>query len=177
MTVIQAAKTLSSLKIKEKALIFSFLAFLTIFFPTFFHSQPITGSLVNMSLILAVFLIGLPGAVLLGIMPSIFALAFGLLPLALAPMVPFIIAGNVILIIVYRHLGKKNFGFAVITAAFCKFLFLYASVTLLLNFLPDKSQLLPLASMMGWAQFLTAFSGGILAFLVLFFLKKTEKNI
>lgn len=172
----QSIKIFSFLKVKEKILIFSALAILAVYLPTIIHSQPVTGSLVNMSLILAVFLIGPLEAVLLGLMPSVFALASGLLPLVLTPMVPFIMAGNAILVGIYYYLGRKNFGFAIVVAAFGKFLFLYAAANLLINFLSNSKQMLGFASMVGWAQFLTAVTGGILAYIVLFFVKKIKNN-
>jgi len=172
----QSIKILSSLKVKEKVFIFSALAILTVYLPTIIHSQPVTGSLVNMSLVLAVFLIGPLEALLLGLMPSVFALASGLLPLPLTPMVPFIMAGNAILVVIYYYLGRKHFGLAIIAAAFGKFLFLYAIASLLINFLPHSKQMLAFVSMMGWAQFMTAVTGGVLAYLMLFFIKKIKDN-
>jgi len=172
----QVISAIDSLKIKEKIAIFSLLTILMVYLPAVIRFQPITGSLINMFLVLAVFTIGFRGAILLGIMPSFFALSSGLLPLPLALMVPFIITGNVILIAIYHYLGRKNFGATIVAAAFAKFLLLFASASLLISFLPEGKQILPLISMMSWVQFLTAVSGGILAYLVLFFLKKLQKN-
>ena len=171
----RSINVLSSLKIKEKILIFSVLAVLAVYFPTIIHSQPVTGSLVNMSLILAVFFLGPLAAVLLALMPSLFALASGLLPPVLLPMVPFIITGNIILIAVYYYLGRKSFLPAVLAAAATKSLFLFASVNFLISFLPNGEKMLPLAQMMGLAQFLTAVTGGVLAYTVLSFVQKTKK--
>ena len=67
------------------------------------HSQWITGPVVNMALILAVFLIGIRGALLIGILPSTIALGTGLLPAVLAPMIPFIIISNTLLILVIDY--------------------------------------------------------------------------
>ncbi len=163
------------LKVKEKILVFSLLSVLAVYLPTIIHSQPITGSLVNMALVLAVFLLGPFTAVLLAVMPSFFALASGLLPLPLLPMLPFIITGNVILICVYHYLGRKNFFLVAIVAALCKFSFLYVSAGLLISFLPEGKQMMPLVSMMSWTQLLTALSGGMLAYAVLSFVKKKRK--
>jgi len=172
----QAISTINSLKIKEKIAIFSLLIILMAYLPTVIRFQPITGSLINMFLVLAVFTIGFRGAILLGIMPSFFALASGLLPPFFIPMVPFIITGNIILIAVYHYLGRKNFGATIIAAGFAKFLFLFASASLLISFMPEGKQALPLISMMGWAQFLTAVSGGMLAYFILLFIKKIKNN-
>jgi len=172
----QAISAIDSLKIKEKIAIFSLLTILMAYLPTVIRFQPITGSLINMFLVLAVFLIGFRGAILLGIMPSLFALASGLLPSFSIPMIPFIVAGNAILVAVYHYLGKKNFALTVIIAAFAKFLFLYVSASLLISFLPEGKMVLPLISIMGWAQFLTAVSGGILAYGILLFVKKIKNS-
>ena len=172
----RSINVLSSLKIKEKILVFSALAVLAVYVPTVIHSQPVTGSLVNMSLILAVFFLGPLAAVLLALMPSLFALASGLLPFVLLPMVPFIITGNIILIAVYYYLGRKSFLPAVLISALAKSLFLFASLNFLISFLAEGEKMAPLAPMMGWIQFLTAVSGGILAYIVLLFAKKIKKS-
>lgn len=176
MLIGHSIKTLSFLKIKEKILIFSALIIMAVYLPAVIHFQPVTGSLVNMSLILAVFLIGPFGAVLLGLIPSVFALASGLLPLPLLPMVPFIIAGNAILIGIYHYLGRKNFYFSIAIAAFCKFLFLFVSAGLLVKFLPEGEKMLALIPMMSWPQFFTAVSGGLMAYFVLSLIGKIKKN-
>jgi len=72
------------------------------------HSQWITGSIVNMVLILSVFLVGVRGAVLIGLLPSTIALGTGLLPAALAPMLPFIIISNIILVLVFSIVGSLS---------------------------------------------------------------------
>ena len=176
MLIEQSIKNTSLVRTKEKVLIFSALALLVVYLPITIHSQPVTGSLVNMALVLAVFLLGPKGAVLLGLMPSFFALASGLLPLPLALMVPFIMTGNMILVAVYHYFGRKNFAFTIVAAGFAKFLFLYAFAGLLINFLPDGKQMLPLISMMSWTQFLTAVSGGTLAYVFLLFIKKIKNS-
>jgi len=147
---------------KIKILIFSLLTLIAAFLPTVIHSQFITGPLVNMALILATFLVGPFEAVFLGLMPSVLALVSGLLPLPLAPAVPFIMISNAILVGVYYYLGRKNFGLTILAAAFLKFLFLYELSNL---WLPKV-----LTSMLGWVQFYTAVLGGIMAYLVLKFI-------
>jgi riboflavin transporter len=74
------------------------------------HSQWITGPIVNAALILSVFLVGVRGAVLIGLLPSTIALGVGLLPAPLAAMVPFIIISNIILVFVisfFRHSDRS----------------------------------------------------------------------
>ena len=72
------------------------------------HSQWLTGPIVNMALILAVFIIGIRGALLIGILPSTIALGTGLLPTVLAPMIPFIIISNFLLIGGFKFLLQLN---------------------------------------------------------------------
>ena len=55
----------------------------------------------NAVLIIAAVLLSPFEAVLIGLVPSAVALSSGLLPLALAPMVPFIMIGNAILVGVF----------------------------------------------------------------------------
>lgn len=171
MTTAQAI-SIPSLKIKEKIIVFSVLAALTAYLPTVIHIQMITGPLVNMSLILALFLIGSEAAILLALAPSVLALSSGLLPLPLAPVVPFIMISNIILIGVYHYLGRKKFGVSIFLAGGLKFLFLYSVTNLLLTNLLPAPLAVNLAAMMGSIQFVTALTGGLLAYGVLKALKK-----
>lgn len=176
MTNEQTIKALNLLGVKEKITIFSLLMVLTLCFPIFINFQPVTGSLVNMSLTLAVFLLGLRAALLLALIPSFFALASGLLPPFATPMVPFIIISNIILIFIYYYLGKKRFGLAILTAGFSKFLFLYLTSNLLMGFLINSKLIHSLAAMMGWIQLFTAVAGGIMAYIVLLVIKKIKSS-
>lgn len=172
MITAQAIPSVSN--IARKILIFSVLAVLSAFLPTVIHSQMITGPLVNMAIILAVFLIGPLEAVFLGLMPSVLALTSGLLPLPLAPMVPFIMVSNALMVGVYHYLGKDKFAISIIVASFLKFLFLFGIFTFLSGFLLNGKIIPALALMMGWPQFITAILGGILARLILSFAKKRK---
>ncbi|MDD2731115.1 MAG: hypothetical protein PHW33_03265 [Candidatus Portnoybacteria bacterium] len=159
-------------KIRTKALIFLALTVLAAYLPTIIHQQLITGPLVNMSLILAVFLVGPFEALVLGLLPSVFALTSGLLPLPLAPIVPFIMIGNAILVAVYHYLGKKRFVISIAIAGLLKFAFLYGTASLLAKFLFSGKAMPNLMAMMGWAQFFTAVLGGLMAYAILFSVKK-----
>ncbi len=161
-------------KIKTKMLIFSVLTFIAAFLPTFIHSQFITGPLVNMSLILATFLVGPFEAAFLGLMPSVMALTSGLLPLPLAPVVPFIMIGNAILVGVYYYFGRKKIGLSILAASFLKFLFLFGIVRLLAGALLSGKAINSAILMMGWMQFFTAVAGGVLAYAVLSLVRKSR---
>lgn len=157
---------------KVKILLFAvFLAIVTVV-PAFVHIQWVTGPMVNAVLILAVVLIGPMEAVLLGLMPSTVALSAGLLPLPLAPIVPFIMLGNAVLIAVFYYIYKKNIFAAIGIAAFLKFAFLHQTVVWLMDGMLDGKLVAKLAVMMSWPQFFTALIGGSIAYALLKGLKK-----
>ena len=104
---------------------------------------------------------------LVGLLPSLVALASGLLPASLAPMVPFIMVGNAILILTFNFFKKRNFWLSVGIASFLKFLFLFSTSSIVINLLLEKEVAQRAALMMSWPQLVTALVGGALACLVL----------
>ena len=157
---------------KVKVLIFAILLSIVTIVPAFVHIQWLTGPMVNAVLIISAVLIGPMEAVLLGLMPSTVALSAGLLPLPLAPMVPFIMLGNAVLVAVFHYLYKKNFFAAIGIAAFLKFAFLHQTVVWLMDGMLDGKLVTKLAVMMSWPQFFTAVIGGVIAYGLLKGLKK-----
>jgi hypothetical protein len=157
---------------KNKILIFLVSLIIIITVPAFIHNQFITGPLVNALLIITCAAVGPMEAVILGIFPSTVALSSGLLPLPLAPMVPFIIASNAIYITIFYYINKKSFSAGIIMASTLKFIFLMGSVTLIMNRLLEGSLVQKLSVMMSWPQLITALAGGIIAFGVLKIIKK-----
>lgn len=157
---------------KIKVGLFGLLLAILIILPAFIHSQWVTGPMVNAILLIATILIGPMEAVMLGLMPSTVALSTGLLPLALAAMVPFIMIGNAIMIAIFYHLHKKSFIIGIAIAAFLKFAFLHQSVSLIMTKLLPNTLTSKLAIMMSWPQFFTAVIGGIIAYGFLKGLKK-----
>lgn len=153
-------------------LIFSSLLSLIFLVPALIHNQAITGPIVNAILLIASQLVGPGLAMLIGMLPSTVALSRGLLPLALAPMVPFIILSNSLYVYLFSQIkgqAKSGFKFAVATlsASLAKFTLLYSSSQLILTrLLPNK--LVPKVSqMMSWPQLATALVGGLIAWFVL----------
>jgi len=86
-------------------------------------------------------------------------------------MIPFIMIGNTILILTFDTLKNKNYWLRVVTSSFLKFIFLYATSSVVINLLLKKDIAQQVAIMMSWPQLITALSGGILAYLSL----KTQK--
>ncbi len=140
--------------------------------PFFVHNQLITGPMVNAVLFIATAVVGIPGAVLLALVPSVVALSGGLLPAVLAPAVPFIMIGNVIMILTFHYARKKNFWLGMIGGSVLKYLFLFGSTSLVVGLLL-KSEMAEKASLMlSWPQLATALAGGLIAWGVLKVLKK-----
>lgn len=127
------------------------------------HNQVITGSIVNAVLFIAVATLGISGAGLICLVPSIFALLTGTLPAVLLPFIPFIIIANILLVISFSYLKKYNFWLAVISASVIKFLFLFS-----VSFYVSQV----VASIFGGVQLLTALLGGLIAYFVLKFYEK-----
>ena len=149
---------------KESVLILGLLICIAVAAPLLFRQQFITGTIVNASLILGVCLLGSRDGLLIGLIPSSFALATGLLPAALAPLIPFIIVGNAILVLTFAYFSKFNFWAGVIIGSVLKFAFLYAISFVVIGLLINKQVATVVAQMMSWPQLITALCGGIVAF-------------
>lgn len=146
--------------------------------PFFIHLQLLTGPIVNALLILLLFLVGIRAALLVALIPSMMALAGGLLPVVLAPAVPFIMISNVLFILTidqFYNLIKneqKGYWLGVILGAALKFIFLFASVSFITKLVLKKELAATVAQMMSWPQFATALAGGVIAWAVLKWLKR-----
>jgi hypothetical protein len=129
-------------------------------------NQFITGTIVNASLLISVILFGFSGALLLCFIPSVISLFAGLLPWVMMPMVPFIILGNVLLILVFDLLRKKDFFLGMAVGALLKFSFLFLTSNYLIHFFVKEAVASKIATMMSWPQLMTALAGGIIAFFI-----------
>lgn len=127
------------------------------------NQQIVAGSIVNATLFISVATLGVSATMMVGMLPSVIALSTGLLPPVLAPMVPFIIIGNTLLILIFGWLYKKNDLLAAISAAVIKFVFLFATGSVVINLLLEKAVASQVALMMSWPQLLTAIIGGGIA--------------
>jgi hypothetical protein len=156
--------TLSVNALRSKVALFALLLSVAIVLPALFHNQWITGPIINATLLLATVLVGPTEAVLLGLMPSTMAFLGGLLPLPLAPMLPFIMIGNAVMVMTFHTVRPKNFWGAVGLAALFKFAFMHGSVVFLLSRMMDSGLTAKLAVMMSWPQLFTAIIGGVIAY-------------
>ncbi len=132
--------------------------------------QPVTGPGINAVLFLAAMIVGPLAGIAIGIFTPVMGFLRGILPPVLAPMIPFIAAGNAMLVLVYFILtrflpGNKDSTFtpgrivSMIIASAAKFLLLASAVT----FLVEVPQ--PAAQMMTMPQLYTALAGGLIALL------------
>jgi len=150
---------------------FVLLLSLSIFAP-YLKFQWLTGPIVNAILFVSTILLGSSSAILIGLIPSVVSLSTGLLPIVLAPMIPFIMLGNTILILTFDFLKKKNYWLAIVSSSFLKFFFLFLTSEAVINLLLKKETATKVASMMSWPQFFTALAGGAIAYLFLKSIKK-----
>ncbi|MFZ5968270.1 MAG: ECF transporter S component [Bacillota bacterium] len=133
--------------------------------------QFITGSAVNAILVIAAAAVGMVEGIIIGSITPIVAIMVGIIKPPMAPVIPFIIAGNISLVVIFHMLQKKNQYAAVGGAAVVKFLVLYGAVKLVLvNMLPGPV-FEKVAVAFGVTQFFTAVVGGIVALLIVPFLK------
>lgn len=143
----------------------------------------ITGSIVNLLLIISVMTCGLASGLSVAVISPIIAKLIGIGPFWV--LIPFITAGNVILVLLWHFVGGRETNhryaagiIALITAAASKFFVLYIgivkiAVPLLLN-LPEQ-QAKVISSMFSFTQLITAAIGGIIAIMILPSLKKAIK--
>lgn len=157
-----------------KASIFLVLTGLATFIPAIIHIQFITGPIINATLFLSVMLLGTDAALLVGLIPSLVAFSSGLLPAVLAPMIPFIMVSNALLVMIFSLLVKKNYWLGVIAASILKFAFLFSTSSIVINLLLKKEVAGKVAEIMSYPQLITALTGGIIAWLILG-LRKTKK--
>lgn len=143
-----------------------------LFFAPLLKNQMITGTIVNLIFFLGVIMLGRNATLSLCVFPSIISLFSGLLPVVMAPFLPFIIIGNMILVLVFDFL-KKNQYLAVIFSSLLKFLFLFLSSSFMIKFFSVNPKI---AIMFSYPQFFTALAGGFLAILILKIINNNKKN-
>ena len=176
MTILKE-QVLAELNIKTLT---SFLALAgaAIMLPFFIHAQWLTGPIINAIFVLALFLVGIRSALVICLIPSLIALSGGLLPAILAPVVPFIMIGNAIFVLAidwfYNNVKNSNKGYwlGIILGAALKFVFLFLSVSFISRLLVKQELAVKVAQMMSWPQFATAVMGGMIAWVVLKWLKR-----
>ena len=139
----------------------------------YFGNQLLTGSIVNALLFISATIIGVEYAILLCLIPSLISLYTGFLALVLAPMIPFIMVGNILLVITYSSLKEKGFWVGAIPAAFVKFIFIWLMGMILANTILHGIAK-NLIFMISWPQLGTAILGACIAYVILKIIKKNN---
>ena len=141
----------------------------------FFISGPqwLTGTMVNTFLFLFISKLPLRKSIPIIVLPSIAALAHGVVFGPLTPFLfyflPFIWLGNLLMISLFSAFKKRNYLFAVGLASIGKFVLLMSMAFLYFNLKIVPQSFI---TSMGLIQLTTAFSGGLLSFGILGFVKK-----
>jgi hypothetical protein len=150
----------------RKETVFTLLALIAVSVaaPIFIKQQLIAGTIVNATLIIGTVVLSTRDGLLIGLMPSSIALAAGLLSPVLAPMIPFIIVSNAVLVLTFAYFKKLNFWLGVGLAAIFKFAFLYSTSTFVIGLLVNQTVAPVIAQMMSWPQLFTALTGGLVAY-------------
>jgi hypothetical protein len=151
--------------------------------------QFVTGSCVNFILVTACVLLGLPSAAVVATVSPIGA--FLILGIPVFPIIiPFMMAGNLVLVTVIHFVSGKSFDklsrksyiricAAVVAGAISKFLVLWIGIVqIVLSFIPDirQPQIDAMSATFSWPQLVTAFIGSSLAIAVIPTLKKALKS-
>ncbi len=148
-----------------------------------FGNTLITGSIVNLILIVSVMTCGLSTGVTVAMISPICAKFFGIGPFW--SLIPFIILGNIVFVLIWNLIGncktlKLNVSYAIalIVAAVSKFLVLYLGIVQLaipiFLKLPEKKAVV-VSNMFSVPQLITAFVGGVLAIIILPVVKRAIK--
>lgn len=161
---ILASDLLAKLFITKNLAIFAGLLFIATFVPIL-KEQMITGPIVNAILFTSVILLGVKPAILIGTLPSLFAVYFGFHSPLMMPLIPFIITSNAILVVSFSVSRRFNYWFGVIIASFLKFIFLFATSSAVISLFIKGNMASQITYMMSWPQLITAFGGGVIAYL------------
>ncbi len=123
--------------------------------------QYITGPVVNAVLLSGAVLVGPWGAAAIGLLTPLTAFLLGQLSPILAPAIPFIMAGNAVLALLFGYGRKTNVYLALVVAAVVKYLVLAGAVRYILALPPKVGIALQMP------QLITALIGGLVAIFVL----------
>lgn len=145
------------------------------------NNSLVTGSIVNLLLIISVMTCGLPAGLCVAVVSPVLARFFGIGPLW--SLIPFIAAGNVVLVVLWYFIGNRGMGgkkykarlAALFIAAFAKFLVLYVGIVRIaipLFLELSEKQAAVISNMFSIPQLVTALTGGGFAFLLIPRLKK-----
>jgi len=176
--------------------IFTALLVMAQFVTATFGNQYVTGSAVNLILIISVMVCGTAAGVTVGVVSPVFAFVIGVGPV-FPPLIPFIALGNAAFVLAWHGLGRlresggnespgkpgilqKTVFFITPAAAACvKFFTLYVSVVSIAVpylFALGEAQSAALTLMFSYPQLITAATGGYIALAVIPRLQKALRK-
>ncbi len=151
------------------------------------YNNFIVGPVINACLLIATAFVSPWSGITIGVITPFASLVNNHSPVValLLPFSPLVAIGNIILVVCFYFIMKKNAIAAVITGAVLKFAFLFASVSLFLNIITNYNLISvpPLLKknflfLFSWPQLVTALAGGIIALSVIKALKpKSDMDI
>lgn len=150
--------------------------------------QFVTGSMVNLILLVSVFIIGIYGGLTIAVLSPLLAFLSGIGP-AFIQIIPFIAIGNALFVVLAWLIAKNFIGclrskdiaissLGLVAASITKFLFLWVGVVLFaLPLIPGikEKQIAVMAAAFSWPQLVTALIGSVLAMIIIPQLKKAIK--
>jgi hypothetical protein len=150
--------------------------------------QFITGSLVNLILLVSVFMIGIYGGITIAVLSPILAFLAGIGP-AFIQIIPFIAVANALFVTIAWLIAKNCMAklntkdlmvslFGLITACIAKLLFLWIGVVMIaLPMIPGikEKQIAVISAAFSWPQLITALIGSILAIMIIPIIEKAAK--
>lgn len=143
-------------------------------------SQLVTGSLVNLILVVGAGSVGFSGTAVASVLSPVLAFAFG--QMTFPQMVPVVALGNLVIVAITWAFFKKNNGAAnvlgIVVGAIAKCVFLWIATAALVVplFYSGTKIASKLALLFSWPQGVTALIGGFLALLVLPAIRSAQKR-
>lgn len=134
-------------------------------------SQLITGSLVNLILVVGAGAVGFSATAVAAVLSPVLAFAFG--QMSIPPMVPVVALGNLVIVAITWAFFKKDgrgmqtLGIIVGAVAKCAFLWAAAALIVIPLFFKASKLAAKITLLFSWPQLVTALIGGFLALLVL----------
>jgi len=149
--------------------------------------QFVTGSLVNLILLISVFIVGIRSGIIVAALSNFLAFLVGMGPVFIQ-IVPFVAVGNVLLVVianlVRKHMTKGNVkdvlmsAAGLVAASIAKFLFLWLGLVMIaLPFIPGikEQQIAMISAAFSWPQLVTALIGSALSMMIVPLLKRAIK--
>lgn len=151
--------------------------------------QFVTGSIVNLILLVSVFVIGIYGGITVAVLSPFLAFLAGIGP-AIIHIIPFIAIGNALFVTIAWVIAKNSISnmstkgilissTGLAAASICKFLFLWLGlVVVALPLIPGikEKQAAVISVSFSWPQLITALIGSILAMMIIPLIKKAVKQ-